>query len=134
DPGFAPHRRIAASAGFRAVQSTPLFGRNGAPLGMLSTHFRRPHRPTLRELNLTDLYARQAAEMIERKQGEEALRESQARLQAVLDHSPAMIFLKDLDGRYLLSNRQFEKIARVPCEAVVGKTDGELFSPEQAEA
>jgi len=134
DPGFAPHRQIAASAGFRAVQSTPLFGRNGEPLGMLSTHFRRPHRPSLRELRLTDLYARQAAEMIERKRAEEALRESQERLQAILDHSPAMIFLKDLDGRYLLSNRQFEKIARVPAEAVVGKTDDELFPPEQAAA
>jgi PAS domain S-box-containing protein len=132
DPGFAPHLRIAASAGFRAVQSTPLFGRNGEPLGMLSTHFRRPHRPSLRELSLTDLFARQAAEMIERKQAEKALRESQARLQAILDHSPAMIFLKDLDGRYLLSNRQFEKIARISCEAVVGKMDEELFPPEQA--
>src|SRR5258705_4074719 len=134
DPAFAPHRPIAASAGFRAVQSTPLFGRKREPLGMLATHFRRPHRPSLRELRLTDLYARQAADMIERKRAEGALRESQARLQAVLDYSPAMIFLKDLDGRYLLSNRQFEKIARVPCESVVGKTDRELFPPELAAA
>ena len=36
DPGFAPHSRIAASAGFRAVQSTPLFSRAGEVLGMLS--------------------------------------------------------------------------------------------------
>jgi GAF domain-containing protein len=55
DPDFAPHRAIAASAGFRAVQSTPLFSRSGEPLGMISTHFRQPHRPSERELRLTDL-------------------------------------------------------------------------------
>ena len=80
DPVFAPHRQIAAAAGFRAVQSTPLVSRSGALLGMLSTHFRDPHRPSERELRLTDLYARQVAEMIERKQDEDALQKAQAEL------------------------------------------------------
>jgi C4-dicarboxylate-specific signal transduction histidine kinase len=67
DARFAPHRHIALSAGFRAVQSTPLFSRAGELLGMISTHFKRPHHPSERVLRLTDLYARQAAEIIERK-------------------------------------------------------------------
>ena len=51
DPDFAPYRAIAASTGFRAVQSTPLIDRKtGKPLGMISTHWRKPHRPTEREL------------------------------------------------------------------------------------
>ncbi|HWW50438.1 MAG TPA: PAS domain S-box protein, partial [Verrucomicrobiae bacterium] len=79
DPDFAPHRAIAASAGFRAVQSTPLFSRSGEPLGIVSTHFRQPHRPSERELRLTDLYARQAAELIERKRAEDVLRSSEER-------------------------------------------------------
>jgi C4-dicarboxylate-specific signal transduction histidine kinase len=53
------------------VQSTPLFGQGGEILGMISTHFKNPHRPSDRELRLTDLYARQAAEIIERKRAEE---------------------------------------------------------------
>ncbi len=85
DPGFELHRPIAASAGFRAVQSTPLFSRNGVPLGMISTHFRQAHRPSESELRLTDLYARQAAEMIERKRAEEALRHSEQRLRQALE-------------------------------------------------
>jgi signal transduction histidine kinase len=84
DPGFEPHRQIAASTGFRAVQSTPLVSRSGEPLGMLSTHFRDPHRPSERELRLTDLYARQVAEMIERKRAEEALHETHAALEHVM--------------------------------------------------
>ena len=79
DPDYAPHRAIAASAGYRAVQSTPLFSRSGEPLGIVSTHFRQPHRPSERELRLTDLYARQAAELIERKRAEDALRVSEER-------------------------------------------------------
>jgi PAS domain S-box-containing protein len=80
DPEFEPHRQIAASARFRAVQSTPLFSRNGEPLGMISTLFRLPHRPSERELRLTDLYARQGAELIECKRVEAALRRSEAHL------------------------------------------------------
>jgi FixJ family two-component response regulator len=57
-----------------------MFGRGGELLGMLSTHFRRPHRPSERERRLTDLYARQAAEMIERVQAEQALQRNTASL------------------------------------------------------
>jgi hypothetical protein len=42
DPLFTNHRSIAAAAGFRSVQSTPLLNRDGSLLGILSMHFRRP--------------------------------------------------------------------------------------------
>ena len=67
---------MARAAGFRAVQSTPLIGRDGAPLGMLSTHFRSVHRPTEQELRRLDLYVRQAADFIERCRSDEALRQA----------------------------------------------------------
>lgn len=64
DPAFAPHRQIAATAGFRAVQSTPLLNRQGEVLGVLSTHFKEPHHPSERELRILDLYGRMVSEMI----------------------------------------------------------------------
>lgn len=48
----------------------------GEPLGMLSTHFRDPHRPSEQELRRLDLYARQATDFIERQRIDAALRES----------------------------------------------------------
>jgi GAF domain-containing protein len=64
-PDYAAHRAIAASTGYRGVQSTPLFDRQtGEPVGMLPTLFREPYRPSAREVRLTDLYARQAADVI----------------------------------------------------------------------
>jgi C4-dicarboxylate-specific signal transduction histidine kinase len=66
------------------VQSTPLFSRAGETLGMISTHFRQPHRPSERELRLTDLYARQASELIEHNRAQGALRTAQAELAHVM--------------------------------------------------
>jgi PAS domain S-box-containing protein len=85
-PDFEPHRGIAASTGFRAVQATPLRDQDsGKPIGMLSTHFRKPGRPSEDKLRLTDIYVRQAATVIAFRLTERALRESEARLQAAVD-------------------------------------------------
>jgi DNA-binding response OmpR family regulator len=86
DPDFEPHRHIAASAGFRAVQSTPLVDHSsGEPVGMLSTHFLSPGRPSDRDLRLTDLCAHLAGDVIARRISEQRLLESEARLQAAVD-------------------------------------------------
>jgi PAS domain S-box-containing protein len=65
---------VMLAANARAVQSTPLVSRSGRLLGVFSTHFHAPHRPSERELRLLDLLARQAADLIETKQAEESLR------------------------------------------------------------
>jgi PAS domain S-box-containing protein len=67
------------TAGARAVQATPLVSHEGQLLGVLSTHYRRPHSPEQRELRLLDLLARQAADFIERMQADEALLEADRR-------------------------------------------------------
>jgi GAF domain len=69
DPGFTPHREIAAAAGFRAVQSTPLVDCAGHQIGMVSTHFRRPHRPSDRDLRIMELFADFAGEALTRHLG-----------------------------------------------------------------
>ncbi len=79
DPAFAPYRPVAAVAGYRAVQSTPLKSGDGTVIGMLSTHFRNPHRPSERDERLLDLYARHAAELVERIRFEKALEDADRR-------------------------------------------------------
>ena len=68
-----------------------------------------------------------------RKQAQEELRESRERLAAILDNSPTVIFLKDLEGRYLVINRQFEQRWGVRQESVHGRTDHELWPAEIAD-
>jgi len=62
------------------VHSTPFFSRSGETLGVISTHFRKPHRPSADELRFMDLYAHLAGEFIERRRTEEELRKTQAEL------------------------------------------------------
>ncbi|MGE5526191.1 MAG: PAS domain S-box protein [Rhodospirillaceae bacterium] len=59
--------------------------------------------------------------------------ESLSRLQDVLDHTKAVIFVKDLEGRYVFANRELERVVRVPAEQIVGHTDHELWPPEVAQ-
>ncbi len=68
------------------------------------------------------------------KRTEAALRESEQRLQAVLDGSPAAIFLKDLQGRYLLGNRRWLEVVGLTKEAALGKTDYDLYPTAIADA
>lgn len=60
------------------------------------------------------------------------LRASEARLQDIVDHSPAIIFLKDRDGRHLLCNEPFARACRRTRDEIIGRTDGDLFGAEQA--
>jgi two-component system, sensor histidine kinase and response regulator len=53
----------------------------------------------------------------------------EARLRAILEHSSAPIWMKDLEGRYLVLNRRFEALSRRPAPEVVGRTDSELSLP-----
>lgn len=62
-----PDRDVLLGGGIQAGQSTPLITRNGKLVGMISTHWGRPLRPTERELRMLDLIARSAADLIERK-------------------------------------------------------------------
>jgi len=74
------------------------------------------------------------AEMTERQRAEAAIRESQELLQAIIDNTAAVIYVKDLQGRYLLVNRRYRELFHVTDTDIVGKTDAELHSAETAAA
>jgi two-component system, cell cycle sensor histidine kinase and response regulator CckA len=81
-----------------------------------------------------------AIDITERKRGEEekqraetARREAEALLQAVLDNSPAAIYVKDLEGRFLLVNAVFESMYHVRRAEIVGKTNFDFLPKDMAE-
>ncbi|MEX6689806.1 ATP-binding protein [Danxiaibacter flavus] len=103
--GGADHEAYRLS-GIIAMQSTPLVSRSGKPLGMISTHWKKKHQPSVRELNLFDVLARQAADIIEQKLAEEALRDSQGRMRQLLSLMPAAVYTCDAEGRITFFNRR----------------------------
>jgi PAS domain S-box-containing protein len=73
-------------------------------------------------------------DITERKRAEQSLRESQQMLQGIIDNSPAVIYVKDLEGRYLLVNRRFTELFHLSNEATVGRTDHDIFPQQVADA
>jgi PAS domain S-box-containing protein len=71
-------------------------------------------------------------DITERRAAYEALRESEARLQAFTAHSPAVMFLKDREGRYRFVNEQFLQRFGLRREQVIGRSDVELFTRSEA--
>jgi PAS domain S-box-containing protein len=80
------------------------------------------------------LYAEVTRENRDRKHAEEALRASEQRLQDIVDHTTAIIFVKDLDLRYVLINREYERRYQVQRDQIRGKTDFDVLPHDIAAA
>ncbi|MBF0320239.1 MAG: PAS domain S-box protein [Nitrospirae bacterium] len=63
---------------------------------------------------------------------EDLLRESEEKLQKIIDGSSTVIFVKDLEGRYLLINSLYEKLFHISKNDIIGKTDYDIFPIEVA--
>jgi len=72
-------------------------------------------------------------DVTQRARAEEALGASERRMRAIVDNTPSMITVKDLQGRYLMGNAEAEKVAGMPIDELVGKHCEEIFPAEVAE-
>jgi PAS domain S-box-containing protein len=72
--------------------------------------------------------------IMDRKQAEEAIRRSQQLLQEMANHTTAVIYVKDLDGRFLFVNRRFEEIFNLTPSQIIGHTNHEIFPRDIADA
>ena len=73
-----------------------------------------------------------AEDITEQRRVATALRDSEERLQSILDNSPAVIYVKDASGRYLLVNRRYETLFHATRAAIIGKTDYDFCSRRNA--
>ncbi|KHD88412.1 MAG: histidine kinase [Bdellovibrio sp. ArHS] len=66
------------------------------------------------------------------KETENILRYQQGLLNGLLESSPSIIYVKDLEGRYILASRQFEVLMGKSKDELLGKSDFELFAERDA--
>ena len=95
-------------------------------------HYSDPDIYSQRDLEFLAAVGGQVALAIERKRTAEALKRSTALLSAVIEGTADSIFVKDLEGRYLMVNPSAAKFINKPVEEIVNKTDYELYPLETA--
>ena len=79
-------------------------------------------------------------DITERKESEQKLAavnfelaKSQALIQALMDNSPATVFIKDLEGRYLIASKLLSDEIGKPVEEIIGHTDYDLWPADFAD-
>ncbi|AKG20321.1 PAS domain S-box protein [Calothrix sp. 336/3] len=100
-------------------QAVPELGINGELIGYVGS---------ITDIN--DVYT----ELRLRKQAEDALQESEKRIRAIIDNSPAVIYLLDPNNRHLLVNRQYAELLSTTVENLVGKSIYEFWATEIADS
>ena len=73
-----------------------------------------------------------AMDVSELRKTEDALRESERRFEAFMDHTPAIAWMKDPRGRYIFRNKAFRDRYGEPGEDWSGRSDDDFFAPEDA--
>ncbi len=68
--------------------------------------------------------------LVQQRQAEEALRNTEARFHAFMNNSQAMVFMKDAEGRFAYINQPMEKSFNLTQAELIGKTDA-AFLPEE---
>jgi len=58
---------------------------------------------------------------------------NEEQIAGILKYSPSIIFLKDINGKYLLVNQRYEEIFHISNEEIHGKTDFDIFPEGIAE-
>ena len=103
-PHYGAFRTGALEHGVRTVLSVPMLTLGGEPMGALSTYYRGPFVPSERDLELVEVYARQAAEIVERARLHAEARELAAleqrrgvQLRALADSALALSAAESLD-------------------------------------
>ena len=140
DPRFSDNPLVAGEPGIRFYAGAPLVSPGGKRTGtfcVIDVKARPEFGPDevgmLQDfafLFMEELELRRAAR--ELQQAEQALRESEERFNAFMQHSPAVKFIKDAEGRMVYVNRAAEEVWGIRATDWIGKTDAQIWPADIA--
>ncbi len=131
DPNY-PRAEIAREAGLRAGVAFPIFSDKEEVAAVLVFYMFEVLEKDERLVGFVSSVVVQLGEVIKRKRAEEYLRESEEKLRAILDNATAVVYIKDIQGRYTFINRQFESLFHIKMDEIKGKTPYDCFPKEIA--
>ena len=129
-----PQDPLLANMAVESYLGIPLVSATGDILGLISVMAYQPLSDPQFMQEILQIFAVRAASELERRQAEAALQQSEQKLRAILDNSTTVIYLKDAKGRYLLANRDYQKLVGLSETEIIGKIDSDLFPQDVATA
>lgn len=137
DSRFATNPLVTGDPHIRFYAGAPLTVPGGQNLGTLCVIDKEPRQLTAIQAEILRALSRQVVSlMVAHRQLrafqnlETALRASEDRFRLFMNHSPALAFIKDEDGRYVYISEPCTKKFDLPMDRWIGKTDIELWGPE----
>ncbi|MGI8936475.1 MAG: PAS domain-containing protein, partial [Phormidesmis sp.] len=126
-----PRCQAAAECGIKAALGIPLVV-DHCVLAVLVFFSDQAIPEDLSLIKNIDTISVPIAMLVQQRQAEEALRESEARFYAFMSHNPAMAFMKDEQGRFVYINQSLEKAFNVTQAELIGQTDASFLSEDVA--
>jgi len=126
-PLWEGYRDGALQLGLRACWSTPIFSPDRRVLGSFAMYYRAPRTPSVEELRLIETAADIARIAIEQQRAQQALRQSEARTQAILRAIPDWMFLMTADGTFLDYHASDVTELYAPPADFLGKNMGDVL-------
>jgi PAS domain S-box-containing protein len=140
DPRWTDYRAVALPHELRSCYSAPIIASDGLVLGTFGIYGRQVGKITDLELDVVRRVIHLTGIALARHRSERAARASEAELRekitilhAVTEGTTDAVFVKDREGIYLLINTAGAALLGTTPEAVVGKHDRDLFSPDTVE-
>lgn len=122
-----PRRRIAVAAGLHAALAVPVM--SGHQVTAVLTFFMSSvRRRDERGVDVVTTVAKQLGSMILRKRAETELRESEARLRAIVESLKEGLIITDLDDRVQFVNERTLELTGLTEKQLVGRPAAELFA------
>ena len=131
-PVYVDHARealpdLARSWGWRMASSIPLLAK-GRVIGALNMASRKRQVFSFEEKNILEMIGKEAGTLISKLQTETALRESEEYYRTLIDISPDIIVVLDLNAKLLTFNQQFLKSGGYFFDEVIGASSYDFIT------
>ncbi len=133
DPRFEHLRHVGATRNFRFYAGVAVLSPDGYPIGTLCVLDNEPRSLSVRQINALRNVAKAVTPRLALAMQVERLQAEQAKFQAFMNNSPALAFIKDAGGRYEYVNQRMLDHFQLTRDAIIGKTDADLWPGPMAE-